>query len=105
MHALGAAIAVSVDGSRQPRGKDSGACARARLIPPLTVAGETGRNWRVKSTIFSNSIYLPSLIAALACFSADTLLAQPSPPAGFTALFNGRDLNGWHGMKDMDLRK
>jgi hypothetical protein len=24
--------------------------------------------------------------------------AEPAPPAGFTPLFNGRDLAGWHGL-------
>src|SRR4051794_24988741 len=24
--------------------------------------------------------------------------AEPKPPRGFTALFNGKDLTGWHGM-------
>src|SRR5262245_6506037 len=28
-----------------------------------------------------------------------------TPPKGFTALFNGRDLSGWHGMPDYDPRK
>jgi hypothetical protein len=27
------------------------------------------------------------------------------PPEGFTALFNGKDLSGWHGMETHDLRK
>ncbi len=27
------------------------------------------------------------------------------PPEGFTALFNGKDLTGWHGMETNDLRK
>ena len=27
------------------------------------------------------------------------------PPEGFTALFNGKDLTGWHGMRHMDPRK
>ncbi len=27
------------------------------------------------------------------------------PPAGFRALFNGKDLSGWHGMGHFDLRK
>ncbi len=27
------------------------------------------------------------------------------PPEGFTALFNGKNLDGWHGMKTMDPRK
>jgi hypothetical protein len=31
--------------------------------------------------------------------------AQPNPPAGFTALFNGKDLNGWRGGDTFDHRK
>ena len=31
--------------------------------------------------------------------------ADPQPPKGFTALFNGRDLTGWHGMPDFDPYK
>jgi hypothetical protein len=32
-------------------------------------------------------------------------LAQPNPPKGFTALFNGKDLSGWHGMPHFDPYK
>jgi hypothetical protein len=32
-------------------------------------------------------------------------LAQPSPPPRFTALFNGKDFTGWHGMPQLDPRK
>ena len=28
-----------------------------------------------------------------------------TPPAGFTAIFNGKDLQGWHGMPHFDPRK
>ncbi len=31
--------------------------------------------------------------------------AENSPPAGFTALFNGQDLSGWHGMGTYDVKK
>ena len=31
--------------------------------------------------------------------------ADNSPPAGFTALFNGQDLSGWNGMGTLDIRK
>ncbi|HET6572302.1 MAG TPA: DUF1080 domain-containing protein, partial [Fimbriiglobus sp.] len=34
--------------------------------------------------------------AALGCASRLTA-ADPTPPKGFTALFNGKDLSGWHG--------
>jgi hypothetical protein len=31
--------------------------------------------------------------------------AEPQPPQGFTALFNGKDLSGWHGMPHFDPYK
>ena len=31
--------------------------------------------------------------------------AEPKPPAGFRALFNGRDLTGWHGLNPHDVAK
>ncbi len=31
--------------------------------------------------------------------------AEPKPPEGFTVLFNGKDLSGWHGMPHFDPRK
>ena len=31
--------------------------------------------------------------------------AQPQPPDGFTALFNGRDLSGWYGLEHFDPRR
>ena len=39
---------------------------------------------------------LLSLATALLAASS-TLTADPAPPGGFTALFNGKDLTGWHG--------
>lgn len=33
------------------------------------------------------------------------LAAEPQPPKGFTALFNGKDLAGWHGMPHFDPYK
>jgi hypothetical protein len=33
------------------------------------------------------------------------LAADPQPPAGFSALFNGKDLAGWHGMPHFDPYK
>ena len=45
------------------------------------------------------SRFLPAaLSAAVGLFAAaPTPAADPKPPAGFTALFNGTDLSGWHG--------
>jgi hypothetical protein len=43
----------------------------------------------------------------LLMFSVVPLQAEPHniPPEGFEALFNGRDLSGWHGMGHFDPRK
>ena len=46
---------------------------------------------------------LPSLAALLAL--AASAFAQSKPPAGFTALFNGKDLAGWRGGDTFDHRK
>ncbi|HEY5311734.1 MAG TPA: DUF1080 domain-containing protein [Pirellulales bacterium] len=45
---------------------------------------------------------LVCLLAVLICPLAQ---GQTTVPAGFTALFNGRDLAGWHGMGTFDLRR
>jgi len=47
---------------------------------------------------------LPLLACALAFFSVATQ-AQTVPPAGFAALFNGKDLTGWRGGDTFDHRK
>lgn len=50
-----------------------------------------------------------SLIALVALIPLSAVLhAQDElrePPAGFTALFNGKDLSGWHGRPHLDPRK
>lgn len=40
-----------------------------------------------------------------AALISPTLQAAPRPPAGFTALYNGRDLSGWRGGDTFDHRK
>jgi hypothetical protein len=46
-------------------------------------------------------------LACLLCLSSLSWLAaqEARPPKGFTALFNGKDLSGWHGMTTFDPRK
>jgi hypothetical protein len=44
-----------------------------------------------------------ALLSGLTLFSV-TALAQTAPPAGFTALFNGKDLDGWRGGDTADHR-
>lgn len=41
----------------------------------------------------------------LACFLSAPAFAAATPPAGFTALYNGRDLAGWRGGDTLDPRK
>ena len=49
------------------------------------------------------SLTAHSLLATFAL--ATSALAQVTPPAGFTALFNGTDLAGWRGGDTFDHRK
>src|SRR5947199_261803 len=51
-----------------------------------------------------------SCLHRLAVFASTTILASssaadPAPPKGFTPLFNGKDLTGWHGMPHFDPYK
>jgi hypothetical protein len=49
--------------------------------------------------------FLSFALTAITVFlgtSARAETDEPKPPKGFTALFNGRDLSGWHGMPDFD---
>ena len=50
------------------------------------------------------SSFFCCLIIVLGSF-AGSFAEENNPPAGFTALFNGKDLTGWHGMGHFDPRK
>ncbi|MDX2035636.1 MAG: DUF1080 domain-containing protein [Isosphaeraceae bacterium] len=50
-------------------------------------------------TLFSAALLLFAALAATRVEGRDT------PPKGFTALFNGKDLSGWHGMPHFDPRE
>jgi hypothetical protein len=54
----------------------------------------------IRSRLFAAA----AVLAALPVLAAPIIGSQsaPSPPDGFTALFNGRDLSGWHGMGHTD---
>ena len=45
-----------------------------------------------------------SILLAALVWAPAALAGEPQPPAGFTALFNGQDLTGWHGMGHQDPR-
>lgn len=53
---------------------------------------------------FSRMLW-PVMAGALAAICSLTRAAEVDPPEGFTALFNGKDLSGWHGMGHFDPRK
>jgi hypothetical protein len=47
-----------------------------------------------------------ALLFTAATFGSSTALAEsPKPPAGFRAIFNGKDLTGWYGLGHFDPRK
>jgi hypothetical protein len=46
----------------------------------------------------------PVVLTLIGGFALATLGAEPAPPPGFTALFNGRDLTGWFGHAGEDPR-
>ncbi|MCE9612413.1 MAG: DUF1080 domain-containing protein [Chthoniobacter sp.] len=46
-----------------------------------------------------------SLVTSAALFALHAVIMAAEPPAGFTALFNGRDLTGWRGGDTFDHRK
>src|SRR5690606_34855034 len=46
-----------------------------------------------------------SLAIGLCCCVADAAAQNATPPDGFTALFNGQNLDGWHGRPHVDPAK
>ena len=62
----------------------------------------------MKQSKFNGSAILSRLCLALVLAMMRLVQTAPaqdsSPPPGFTALFNGKDLKGWHGMGHVDPR-
>jgi len=50
-------------------------------------------------------IVLAACMVFATCYSPTRAAEAVEPPEGFTALFNGSDLSGWHGMPHFDPRK
>ena len=44
---------------------------------------------------FLTAVFLPAILLGVSLASA--LAADPVPPKGFRAIFNGKDLTGWYG--------
>ncbi len=59
----------------------------------------------VKTQFFRVVVALLAIVATLNTCQGLSAQESNTPPSGFTALFNGKDLAGWHGMKTMDPRK
>jgi hypothetical protein len=77
------------------------------LVDPVKRTGYHLTYYSMKRTSFSRSVVFLGFAANLipAAIFVLAAQAQQEPPKGFTALFNGRDLNGWHGMGHFDPRK
>src|SRR5438067_1533041 len=58
----------------------------------------------MRSSITRASL-LAVAVAIFFTFSAPAQTGEPKPPPGFTAIFNGKDLTGWHGMPHYDPYK
>src|SRR5207248_11099861 len=89
------------------RRSGSGA-GHARLLPPRTRPPESPamRTRTLSLAAATMAALLLSLAGGPASAEAPADAARGvTPPKGFTALFNGRDLSGWHGMPDYDPRK
>jgi hypothetical protein len=71
----------------------SGAVQLASMIPLIPALQVTPMNSRICLSLALAGMVLPGL----------TLSAQENnqPPQGFTALFNGTDLSGWYGQRDI----
>jgi hypothetical protein len=52
-----------------------------------------------------NTLSCSTLVLLTALAAAPGRAADAQPPQGFTALFNGKDLSGWHGMPHFDPYK
>ena len=92
----------------------SGCAPQARLAQKkLYSAAQMHKNRGMQSNLsvrFSRLCLALTLLAAGSQFatgadSAASDTATPKPPEGFTALFNGKDLNGWRGGDTFDHRK
>ena len=61
-------------------------------------------NLKLSRTVSGGRLTLFCAAAILAMNASETRTAEVNPPAGFTALFNGKDLTGWYGL-NADPRK
>src|SRR5438093_13678178 len=50
-------------------------------------------------------VRLTASFVLLAFAGQDLSGAEGAPPAGFKAIFNGKDLRGWHGLGHFDPRR
>ena len=54
---------------------------------------------------FRKSIFLLLSLVIIAAATRDGFAAEPTPPQGFHAIFNGEDLTGWHGLNPHSAAK
>ena len=58
----------------------------------------------MRSSSIQRILFFTFAISGLALLAIG-LAAEPSPPQGFRAIFNGRDLAGWHGQNPHSVTK
>ena len=54
---------------------------------------------------FLQSLLSVISLGAILAITSNSPADEVKPPKGFSALFNGKDLNGWHGMPHFDPYK
>jgi hypothetical protein len=59
----------------------------------------------MRNTLLSRPRLLIAALAAMLAASSSTIAAEVTAPKGFKLLFNGKDLDGWHGMPHFDPYK
>jgi hypothetical protein len=59
----------------------------------------------VKNQLCRMVVAVMAIVATVTAGEPLSAQENNTPPRGFVALFNGGDLDGWHGMKTMDPRK
>src|SRR5262249_18923891 len=76
-------------------------CSASPACPPLSSKDTPMLRALVRSRLSYGLLAVAFFLTAAVNASAD----DPKPPKGFVALFNGKDLTGWHGMPHFDPYK
>lgn len=82
-----------------------GSVYKRRMKFPFTrLAAVSSGALKTSAKVVSTTLIVGAVLVALGCSSVPGSGSAQHPPAGFTALFNGKDLTGWWGEKTTDPR-